>query len=109
MTVAAVSLLAQLAVRGCLQRQHRSFGSQVLCLKSLTTPYIVHYIVTTLFCSAVRMSSGKYYTLYGVLKVSHDVSRKVVRNRWSIASNISHHALRCGQTHGGFNSHFLLP
>ena len=35
-----------------------------LCPKSVTTPFIVHYIVTTPFCSAVRMSSGKYYTLY---------------------------------------------
>ena len=40
------------------------FETLWLCLKSLTTPYIVHYTVTTPFCSAVRMSSGKYYTLY---------------------------------------------
>ena len=50
----------------------------------LTTPYIVHYIVTTPFCSAVRMSSVKYYTLYRALQVSHKASRTVVYNRWSL-------------------------
>ena len=33
-----------------------------VCPESPTTPYIVHYIVTTPFCSAVWMFSGKYYT-----------------------------------------------
>ena len=61
-----------------IEQKHR------LCPKSLTTPYIVHYIVTTLFCSAVQMSSGKYYTLYSALKVSHNASRKVVYNWWSL-------------------------
>ena len=60
------------------------YWNQRLCLKSLTTPFIVHYIVTTPFCSAVRMSSGEYYTLYSALKVSHNASRKVVYNRWSL-------------------------
>ena len=52
--------------------------------KSLTTPYIMHYIVTTPFCSAVQMSSGKYYTLYSALKVSHNASRTVVYNQRSL-------------------------
>ena len=30
------------------------------------------------------MSSGEYYTLYSALKVSHNASRKVVYNRWSL-------------------------
>ena len=55
-----------------------------LCPKSLTIPYIVHYIVTTPFCSAVRMSSGKYYILYSALKVSNDALQKVVYNQWSL-------------------------
>ena len=57
---------------------------QWLCLKSLTTPYIVRYLATSPFCSAVRMYSGKYYTLYSALKVSHNASRKVVYSRWSL-------------------------
>ena len=75
-------------------------GGAWLCPKSLTTPYIVHYIVTTPFCSAVRMSSGKYHTLYNALKVSHSASRKVVYGH--LPSNIYHYALRCGRMHGGF-------
>ena len=38
---------------------------------------VVHYVVTTPFCSAVWISSGKYYTLYSALKVSHNALRKL--------------------------------
>ena len=55
-----------------------------LCPKSVTTPYILHYIVTTPFCSAVRMSSGKYYTLYSALKVSNNALQNVAYKRWSL-------------------------
>ena len=65
-----------------------------------------HYTVTTQFCSAVRMSSGKYYTLYSDSK--HPTMH---REMWCttdghLPSNIYHHALHCGRTHGGFNSRF---
>ena len=52
--------------------------------KSLTTPHIVRYILSIPLCSAVRMSSGNYYTLYSALKVSHNASQKVVCKRWSL-------------------------
>jgi len=45
---------------------------QRLCLKSPSTHYIVDYIVSSLFCSAVRMYSDDYYTLYSPLNVSQN-------------------------------------
>ena len=48
-----------------------------LCPKSLTTPNIVHYIVSPPFCTVIQMCSGSYYTLYSGLRVSHNASQQV--------------------------------
>jgi len=56
----------------------------IKCPKSHTTHYIVDYIVSSPFCSAVRMYSDDYYTLYTPLNVSQNAFWKVVHNRWSL-------------------------
>ena len=70
------------------------FNRPGLCPKSLTT---------TPFYSAVRMSSGEYYTLYCALKVSHNALQKVVYNRWSLTKQYLPSCI-AGRMHGSFNS-----
>jgi len=55
-----------------------------LCPKSLPNHYIVHYIVTTPFCSGVRMFSDHWCSLYSALNVSHNSPWNVMNIWWSL-------------------------
>jgi len=55
---------------------------------------VVDCIVSSPFCSAVRMYSYDYYTLYSPLKVSQNAFWKVVYNRWSLTQAL-HTIMHC--------------